>query len=845
MRMDQGSPASAASSSPSRMESTTLPQSPPRTEVGAPKSGAEPIILWKEGSMDGELALTPNGTSGSKIELPKLQARRKGAFMLEDNTPPSEFEEIEIMDASQVRFKDVPSRVEPFRIALVRYGPTGSPNATSSPTTISAEELTTDPNGTVKMVEMKCFICGAALQLPSYAALQKKCHLKCSSCDTGETHAKNWMDIILTALYNLEILHQRQYFHCKSEICAFIDHHWSSICPERARTPTWGNTVMSQISTHPELFQSHQRGSGYWALKRSSPLDKESAKAKEGEGGEKDVRGGEKRAENKNKRRTDLKVLGEEDEENQEYFIEEILSKRIRKGSVEYFVKWEGLADAENSWEKAQDIECSELVQDFESESRKNPLWKEGSGLCLKRKRKELDEKSEKKARWMSKKQTRIPVSQWCHQCLRHKPVVMCCDGVATGKCGMQYCERCLEKHYDEEIVVLQKAKGEWVCPRCRSICCCPACDPEKTKAKQKQPAKGKGKKEPAISRIIARCKVEGTNEWEYLVHYKGRAESENRWVRSTQMDLPPHLKKRYRNTLKMRVTNKKGGREPPTPEPRQSKTGARTRTPKGLRTSDFDISRVVFDDQVHRIVVPEKPEVATPAWRMVQDNPAATTTSSSSSSSSSSTNGVYGGKRESNGETITTEKIAGVVEIDASLRDQDDEGSSSEDTSDEAFTRRHSRYETVFNATGTPKARRRGSMAGHRKSGNKNNKGGGRREGLRSTPRLDSNGGDEEGGDTATTPRQSRERRNSRGGVERRRSDSQLMYYGSDDLAIPDVMRVEQESSVDQMDVVMPSPSGTITTTGGMLASSSSSSSASVPPTPTTTTPLTAISAT
>jgi hypothetical protein len=165
MRMDQGSPASAASSSPSRMESTTLPQSPPRTDVGAPKSGAEPIILWKEGSMDGELALTPNDTSGSKIELPKLQARRKGAFMLEDNTPPSEFEEIEIMDAPQVRFKDVPSRVEPFRIALVRYGPTGSPNATSSPTTISAEELTTDPNGTVKMVEMKCFICGAALQL--------------------------------------------------------------------------------------------------------------------------------------------------------------------------------------------------------------------------------------------------------------------------------------------------------------------------------------------------------------------------------------------------------------------------------------------------------------------------------------------------------------------------------------------------------------------------------------------------------------------------------------------------------------------------------------------------------
>jgi hypothetical protein len=79
-----------------------------------------------------------------------------------------------------------------------------------------------------------------------------------------------------------------------------------------------------------------------------------------------------------------------------------------------------------------------------------------------------------------------------------------------------------------------------------------------------------RGEKEPVISRIIARCKIEGTNEWEYLVHYKGRAESENRWVRSSQMDLPPHLKKRYRNTLKMRVT-KKNVREPPTPEVRAS----------------------------------------------------------------------------------------------------------------------------------------------------------------------------------------------------------------------------------------------------------------------------------
>src|SRR3989344_4476022 len=56
------------------------------------------------------------------------------------------------------------------------------------------------------------------------------------------------MDIILTALYNLEILHQRQYFHCKSEICAFIDHHWSSICPERARSSSFASLLLLFMS---------------------------------------------------------------------------------------------------------------------------------------------------------------------------------------------------------------------------------------------------------------------------------------------------------------------------------------------------------------------------------------------------------------------------------------------------------------------------------------------------------------------------------------------------------------------------------------------------------------------
>jgi len=649
------------------MQSTS--SSPPPPPSLSPRGTDDEIPLKSDSPMI-EPPLQKD-SSLKKIQATRMLARRRGPFFLEDITPRSEFEEFEVIGSlDKTRYQAISKKIDPFRIVLAVHPSTSSSSA--------------DHGALAKMVEMKCFICGVTLQLPSYAALQKKCHLKCSSCDTGETHAKNWMDIILTALYNLEILHQRQYFHCKSEICAFIDHHWSSICPERARTPTWGNTVMSQISTHPELFQSHQRGSGYGALKRASSLDKEVAKNTEEEG-EKDVLGGEKRAENKNKRRSELKVLGKEDDENQEYFIEEVLSKRLQRGVVEYFVKWEGLADAENSWEKVHDLECPELMQDFESEARRHPQWKEGAGQCSKRKRGNLaeDQKCENKTRRPSKRRLRIPVSQWCHHCLRIKPVIVCCDGIATGKCSMQYCERCLEKHYDEEIIVLQKAKGEWLCPRCRGICCCAACDPE---SKRVKPISKKQVKEPVISRIIARCKIEGTNEWEYLVHYRGRAESENRWVRSSQINLPPNLKKRYRNTLKMRITKKNRG-APLSEMVRPSKAGtpggSRTvRTPKGLRTSDFDISRVVFDDQVHRVIVPEKPEVITPSWRFVQDE--APTNRGPTR---------YSEKRESNGNSIPTVKIAGVVEIDASVDVQSDEGSSSEDTSDEAFARRHAHY--------------------------------------------------------------------------------------------------------------------------------------------------------
>jgi hypothetical protein len=63
----------------------------------------------------------------------------------------------------------------------------------------------------------------------------------------------------------------RKYFHYKLDICNFIERNWLSLCPTKKRTPTWNNTVSAVITTHPKLFKSNRKQSGYWTLKKLTP----------------------------------------------------------------------------------------------------------------------------------------------------------------------------------------------------------------------------------------------------------------------------------------------------------------------------------------------------------------------------------------------------------------------------------------------------------------------------------------------------------------------------------------------------------------------------------------------
>ena len=51
----------------------------------------------------------------------------------------------------------------------------------------------------------------------------------------------------------------------------------------------------------------------------------------------------------------------------EEYEVEKILDKRVRKGKVEYYVKWKNWDNPDdNTWEPIEHLECEELIQEYE-----------------------------------------------------------------------------------------------------------------------------------------------------------------------------------------------------------------------------------------------------------------------------------------------------------------------------------------------------------------------------------------------------------------------------------------------------------------------------------------------